>query len=157
MRWAWPLLALSLLAAGCDNPPLPVSCGTLPDQTACPVTGPDTCSDASCSALYLCDSDGNWVYQGPCEGYEGQGGGGAGGAAGAGGSGGQATCNPATSNPGLSCPSLQGGDCDVGLIDSCIVDNPCDYCEGFLRCENGNWSDGYVAYCNEDREVVINE
>ena len=149
MRWAWPLLALSLLAAGCDSPPLPVSCGALPDRTACPVTGPDTCSDPSCSALYSCNDEGTWVFQASCEGYEGQGG-----QAGGGGSGGQVPCDLGPIHSDLSCPSLQGGDCDAALINNCAVDLCLSGCEGFLRCENGTWSEQYVAYCTEDGELI---
>ena len=158
MLRAWPLLALSLVL-GCDDPPLPVSCGVLPDTTACPSTGPDTCDDPTCSATYTCD-DGVWTLQAHCPGYQGSAGsGGAAGSAGSAGSAGASGsdgCVGVPSHTGQQCTSLQAPDCDVSLIEGCEPDACQLGCEGFLRCENGTWSAAYVAYCDEDGNLIKN-
>jgi hypothetical protein len=64
------------------------------------------------------------------------------------------TCQPPTTQDTMSCPPLVEPECDARLLDGCPEQACASGCEGFLRCEKGDWSAAYVAYCDEDGNLV---
>jgi hypothetical protein len=53
-----------------------------------------------------------------------------------------------------ACPPLVEPECDARVLDSCSDQVCASGCESFLRCEKGDWSAAYVAYCDEDGNLV---
>lgn len=150
MRSGWWLACLLLLA--CDDPPTRRPCGALPDPSACPANRGGTCEDPSCSALFLCRA-GSWEAVETCPRPVG----GAGGAAGDGGAAGQGAGQAGAGlceAPPSGCVPLQPPDCDAALLDLCPAELCALGCGGFLRCEGADWSEGYVAYCDENGELL---
>lgn len=155
MARGWWLVVVGLL--GCNEPVVGQRCGALPDLDACPIGS--TCNDRDCTALYAC-REGDWElvqtcdHSAPTAGAAGTAGSaGAAGASGAAGSAGASCAQPSTPASEL-CPTLSGGDCDATLLELCLGDACALGCDGFLRCDAGEWSDKYVAYCTEDGELI---
>lgn len=149
MRRGWFFLLFTALA--CEEPLQRYPCGVLPDPSACPASRGGSCEDRSCSALYECKAN-SWVFVETCAQKESGGAGGVGGTGQAGNSlAGASLCEVSNST---ECSALQLPDCDESLLKTCTPDEVCELgCEGFLRCEGGEWSVSYVAYCNEEGEV----
>lgn len=151
-------MPLLLLPLACGDPDWPRRCEALPEPDACPVSSDAGCDDRSCSALYAC-RQGEWELVERCSAFQG----GAGGGAGEGGSGGAAgeagasgAAGEASSCRSVSpstCPALQRPDCDAAFAEACPAEACALGCEGFLRCEGGDWSESYVAYCDENGEL----
>lgn len=56
--------------------------------------------------------------------------------------------------PLVACPPLQLPDCDASLLDLCPAELCAQGCGGFLRCEGLEWSEEYVAYCDDNGDLV---
>ena len=148
------ILLQCVLALGCDER-IHTTCGELPEANACPQSRGGTCDDTSCSALYRCDSNGKWTKVKTCDQNISDGG------VKDSGSETSNNCTPrndvGADEPGESCANLQAPDCDLFVAAICPESACTSGCDSFLRCENGSWSDSYIAYCNENGELIWNE
>jgi hypothetical protein len=150
VRWSHLVAGLvALTVLGCEDPAATPTCGKLPEPTACPGSGPGDCADSSCSSIYSCQST-TWVFAARCPQTSQNDP--DGGTDGGGGSGGSPSCQIPTG--GGSCPPLADPECDAAILDGC-PDQACTTgCDSFLRCQNGDWSVSYVAYCDPDGNLV---
>ncbi len=141
------------VCASCRNGEYERPCGQLPDVTACPVRGGGTCADETCAAIYSC-RDGTWVLRETCSS-----------------DGGPRDADPWDAKPDAplcgdaavldgavsTCEPLLEPDCDWAIAANCPTMACSGGCDGFLRCTKDGWSAGYVAYCDEDGQLVIVE
>ncbi|MCC6647452.1 MAG: hypothetical protein IT374_18000 [Polyangiaceae bacterium] len=144
LRWSIALLA----AASCRLAEVEEPCGALPDPTACPTARGGTCADRACSALYACESR-RWVRVAECPRDAD-----AGVDASVDASSDATSCDAAAPTTDPSCPPLQLPDCDVAVADACPASACKEGCTGFLRCTPLGWTAEYVAYCDEDGQLV---
>lgn len=139
--------------ASCRRGEYEKPCGQLPDVQACPVAGGGTCADPTCSAIYSCN-DGTWELRETCSrdgGLPSDGGPDAKPDA--------PFCGDASlgdaAGPATSCPPLLEPDCDWAAAQACPAQACNGSCDGFLSCSKDGWSEAYVAYCDEDGQLVV--
>ena len=154
-RTTFVLSALLAMLASCSDPPVPASCGELPDPNACPASAGGSCSDPDCAAIYRCN-DGAWTLVTRCD------------QADAGTSttslpdAGEPSCGDASaavSATDPACTPLQAPECEASIAMSCPA-AACTTtgCDTFLVCVPGTgWAAKVWGYCDEDSQLVVNQ
>lgn len=130
------LVAATLLAFACDDPPVQHACTGVPEH-GCPLAHGVACEDPACKAIYACRQGNVWELVQQCPNYDAQ--------AEVPFDAGPQNTNvvdasidaPPGAYGGPGCEILEEPDCELGLALACT--NGCCGCEDLFVCRDGAW------------------